>query len=135
MFERVFNRLGHGSVVEKKIEEEEEEEEEEMKKKKKNQRKVAFFSLHSLNSPLLHPSRNVLNRISDLKLFKTPVCNECSLSINHSFFPISVPTHHSHSSLSKASEALLSPQSNAKVTKRAVFGKQDDELVHQQSDG
>ena len=36
MFERVFNRLGHGSVVEK-IEEEEEE-----KMKKKNQRKVAF---------------------------------------------------------------------------------------------
>ena len=26
-------------------------------------------SLHSLNSPLLHPSRNVFNRISDLKLF------------------------------------------------------------------
>ena len=35
MFERVFNRLGHGSVVEKIEEEEEEEEEEEMKKKKK----------------------------------------------------------------------------------------------------
>ena len=38
MFERDFNRLGHGSVVEK-IEEEEEEEE----MKKKNQRKVAFL--------------------------------------------------------------------------------------------
>ena len=44
MFERDFNRLGHGSVVEK-IEEEEEEEEEMKKKKnkKKNRRKVAFF--------------------------------------------------------------------------------------------
>ena len=31
MFERVFNRLGHGSVVEKIEEEEEEEEEEESK--------------------------------------------------------------------------------------------------------
>ena len=35
MFERVFNRLVHGSVVEKIEEEEEEDEEEEMKKKKK----------------------------------------------------------------------------------------------------
>ena len=34
---REFNRLGHGSVVEK-IEEEEEEEEEEMKKKKKKKK-------------------------------------------------------------------------------------------------
>ena len=58
-------------------------------------------SLHSLNSPLLHPSRIVLNRISDLKLLKTPVCYECLLSINHSFFPTSLPTHSSHPSLSK----------------------------------
>ena len=42
MFERDFNRLGHGSVVEK-IEEEEEEEEEMKKKNKKNRRKIAFF--------------------------------------------------------------------------------------------
>ena len=39
MFERVFNRLGRGSDVEKI----EEEEEEMKKKKKKNRRKVAFF--------------------------------------------------------------------------------------------
>ena len=47
MLERDFNRLGHGSVVEK-IEEEEEEEEEKKKKKKKkkkNRRKVAFFEI------------------------------------------------------------------------------------------
>ena len=35
MFERVFNILGHGSVVEKIEEEEEEEEEEAMRRKKK----------------------------------------------------------------------------------------------------
>ena len=42
MFERVFNRLGHGSVVEKNRGRRRGEEEEEMKKKK-NQRKVAGF--------------------------------------------------------------------------------------------
>ena len=57
-------------------------------------------SLHSLNSALMHPSRNVFHRISDIKI-KNPVCYECSLSINHSFFTTSVPIHPSHPSLSK----------------------------------
>ena len=34
-----------------------------------------------------------------------------------------------------ASEAVLSPQSCAKVTNIAIFGKQDDSLVRQRSDG
>ena len=36
----------------------------------KNSNCYNVSSLHSLNSPLLHPSRNVFNRISDLKLKK-----------------------------------------------------------------
>ena len=68
-------------------------------------------SLHSLNSPLLHPSRNVFNRISDIKIKKTPVCYECSLSINHSFSNFSANSPLSPLPL-KASITLFSLQAS-----------------------